>query len=269
MRGYNFTPKSAGLVVGPTSSQHPTLFQPSIVTSRSPAVECDYNLHKSNSTYFADLDVARLHHSMLLFQEGVKKMQRTPQNIIGPDGKPAKGELFMIMGAVHCNFKREIKPYEKFEMWTRLLCWDRKWFYFVTHFVKTGALKPNGFSLDNPSGLPTTKSKKGLSTNIPDKIIFASAISKFVGKIGRLTVHPEAVIEASGLLPPKPGGWNTMSAYESSTKEADWNKWDWKRIEAENEKGLVFVRNFAALESLNDDISGGDRPAIGSYSDLF
>lgn len=127
-----------------------------------------------------------------------------------------------MLGAVHCSWKREIRPYEGYEMWSRLLCWDRKWFYVVTHFVKKGSTRPLGYTLDAPgdSGiLPSwLKSKKRRPVKefnreageIDEKVIFASAISKYVMKIGRLTIHPEAILDLSGVLPTKPGGWNDM-----------------------------------------------------------
>lgn len=126
-----------------------------------------------------------------------------------------------MLGAVHCSWKREIKPYEGYEMWSRLLCWDRKWFYVVTHFVKKGSTRPLGYTLDKPedSGIfPSWLRKKrdkvptfeGVKEEVDEKVIFASAISKYVMKIGRLTIHPEAILDLSGVLPPKPGGWNDM-----------------------------------------------------------
>ena len=140
-----------------------------------------------------------------------------------------------MLGAVQCSFKKEIAPYEPYEMWSRILCWDRKWIYVVSHFVKKGAVKPTEYSISPPSSLLGSifgrKAKKpakndlvtehmdgnghALEPKIPNKAIFASAISKYVMKLGRLTVHPEVVIEASGLLPPRPGGWNTMSGLKS------------------------------------------------------
>ncbi|GME27100.1 uncharacterized protein LTHEOB_11190 [Neofusicoccum parvum] len=43
------------------------LFLPAISATRAPLTECDYNFHKSNSTYFTDLDISRGNHSLLLF----------------------------------------------------------------------------------------------------------------------------------------------------------------------------------------------------------
>src|SRR5690349_19737208 len=97
----------------------PALFQPTITPSHSPALECDYNLHKSNSTYFSDLDVTRSHLVCALLNRTMRKLLDNPGRIIGPDGKPARGRWGIMLGAVYCGFKREIKPYEGYEMWSR------------------------------------------------------------------------------------------------------------------------------------------------------
>lgn len=216
-----------------------------------------------------------------------------------------------MLGAVHCSFKKEIAPYEPYEMWSRILCWDRKWIYVVTHFVKKGSVKPTEYTINPPSSLlelivgrkakkavkkePVTEYMNGnghtLGPKIPSKAIFASAISKYVMKLGRLTVHPEVVIEASGLLPPKPNGWNTMSgsksvdepitnghvidpAWTSATTGTedlanDEDVWDWRRIEAENAKGMKFAEHLAALDGLHETFSGDEGPALGCYRDIL
>jgi len=271
------------------------LFQPTISSSRSPIAECDYNLHKSNSTYFSDLDVTRSHLVSALLRRGIQTLQQNAKTkiVLDPkDGKVIKGKWYIMLGAVQCSFKKEIKPYEGYEMWTRLLCWDRKWVYVVTHFVKKGAVKPDGYTLDTGSifGGKPVKSKKTIAngttgkvdnlteaeTGMPHKAIFASSISKYVMKLGRLTVHPEVVLDASGLLPSKPGGWHTMDgSVRTETQNSDEQvdgasgEWHWKRIEEENQRGLKYAEHFGALDGLQMEFSGSDRPALGEYRDLF
>ncbi|OBT72003.1 hypothetical protein VF21_08585 [Pseudogymnoascus sp. 05NY08] len=209
----------------------PALFQPCITPAQSPASECDYNLHKSNSTYFSDLDVTRSHLVAALMHVAIRELHKKPSLIIGPDGKPAKGQWGIMLGGVHCSFKREIKPYEKYEMWSRMLAWDRKWLYVVTHFVKAGTARPAGWTLDDPADwnfvprfLRTKRRARkprvaAPPPDVPEGAIFASAISKYVMKVGRLTVHPEAVLDMCDLLPPKPGGWNTMDGRKEEVVE--------------------------------------------------
>ena len=126
-----------------------------------------------------------------------------------------KGSFGIMLGGAHCSFRREIKPYEQFEIWTRVLAWDRKWLYVVSHFVKKGKVEPRGWTLQ-PWRKSKSKGRKegdidGLANGNTEEVlaqphpaIYASAIAKYVFKKGRLTIAPARVLEGSGLLPPKP-----------------------------------------------------------------
>jgi hypothetical protein len=248
--------------------------------------ESDYNFHKSNSTYFSDLDITRSHLVCCLLQPGIEKLHYNLREklVLDKDGNGVKGRFGIMLGSVMCSFKREIGMYEGFEMWSRLLCWDRKWIYVVTHFVKKGSVRPRSYILKDGSwfgkkgkGYRTVNGEKG--EDVDEKAIFASAISKYVVKLGRLTVHPEVVLGASGLLPSKPGGWATMSdSSGESTPDLEVvetndevleGEWDWRRIEAENHKGLKYVEHFAALDGLHNEFTGSKEPALGRYTDFL
>jgi acyl-CoA thioesterase FadM len=195
------------------------------VGSRVPLLDCDYNLHKSNSTYFADFDVARMHLLTCLVVSG---MVKTGTEL----GQGAR--VGLMLGAVNCNFRREIKPGEGFEMWSRILTWDRKWLYTITHFVKKGSVKPKGWTLQpwrkvrqgrknmrtgeemtaqevatlEKTATAETEAKLGNGATSPSTTpahpaIFASAIAKYVFKHKRLTIPPERILRASNLLPPE------------------------------------------------------------------
>lgn len=196
-----------------------------------------------------------------------------------------------MLGGVACSFKREIGMYQGYEMWSRLLAWDRKWVYVVTHFVKKGAVKPKEYILSDGSWFGRSKGYKKVNAegkmseggeDLDERAIFASAISKYVIKLGRLTTHPEVSLAASGLLPPRPGGWATMNTSGESTPETlevdkdesteDDNtedEWNWRRIEAMNKKGLKFVEHFAALDGLHGEFTGSKQAALGKYRDFL
>ena len=191
-----------------------------------------------------------------------------------------------------CSFKREIGMYEGYEMWSRLLCWDRKWIYVVTHFVKKGTVRPSSYILTDGSwfggkGHQNLKGPAKVGEDVDEKAVFASAISKYVVKLGRLTVHPEVLLQASDLLPERPGGWHSMAGVsgestpeilemealrvvvEETEKNEISEEWDWKRIVAQNEKGLKHVENFAALDGLIEEFSGSKAAALGKYRDFL
>ena len=124
-----------------------------------------------------------------------------------------------MLGGVSCNFKREIKPFQGFEVWTRILCWNHKWIYVIGHFVKKGAVKPRAYTLqpwkkkkskaeDKAEGTAAAVNNNGAKPG-PHPAIYASAIAKYVFKKGRRTIPPERILRASQLLPPKPADHET------------------------------------------------------------
>lgn len=166
------------------SKQRPGIFDAVVVESLSPLMEIDFNLHKSNSTYFSDVDVARSHLTCSLFNEGIDAAR-----FVAVDGLNGKGhaQLMAMLGSVSCTFKKEIKPYERYQMWSQLLTWDNKWFWVVTWFVTP------------------TNAKEG-----PKYKVFATAVSKCVFKEARRTIAPATMLGLSNLLP-RPGDINAES----------------------------------------------------------
>ncbi|KAK4693898.1 hypothetical protein P7C71_g3585, partial [Lecanoromycetidae sp. Uapishka_2] len=282
------------------SKQGPAaLFQPMITSSRSGLLECDYNMHKSNSTYFSDFDVARLEILVSLCGSGIEQTRKELAKEMG-----TKEGFGIMLGGVNCNFRREIKPYEGFEMWTRLLSWDQKWFYGITHFVKKGAVKPEGYTLQpwrktmakKGSGSEEKSANGVATTSGPHPAIFASGIAKYVFKKGRLTIPPERVFRAAGLLPPRPNDIDSppisltpnpegmsvdvaaASVAESLSPENagevmaasltakdDDGEWTWEKIEAERIRGLKIAHMFNGLDALNEEFMYEGKPVLGRY----
>lgn len=242
-------------------------------------MEMDYNLHKSNSTYFSDMDISRTHLFTALIRNGIKKNSRLygkkrELEALGA-GEGTRGKHMIALGGISCLFKKEILPYQKFEMWTRLLCWDRKWFYLVTHLVKPGIGKPKGWTLQ-----PWRKPKEGEVDKEQLKgAVFATALAKYVIKRGRITVSPEQALVDAEMLPPKPEGWvfngGEMNGVANGDVEyvlpsnADGAGWNWDVIEAERLRGLEFAEKFAHLDGLHEIFDGGEKGALGEYPDLI
>jgi hypothetical protein len=143
------------------------LFAPHTCTSHTPLLEIDYNLHKSNSTYFSDLDVARARLLLSLFRTGLNRLTQEQR------GAPCN----IALGGAVCNFHKAIPPLGRYRMVSRVLCWDRKWLYVATQFRSVGGDK-----------------------KAEDGIIFATALARYVVKAGRMTVPPEKLLEAAELL---------------------------------------------------------------------
>ena len=129
-----------------------------------------------------------------LFSTGIEQARRTSAIHAG------NGKFAVCLGAVSCSFQKEVKPYERYEMWTRVLSWDHKWIYIVTHFIrknKSGRTMAAG----------TKRPDRPLSgtESVDENLILASALSKCVFKKGRRTITPEAMLGVSGLMPTRSG----------------------------------------------------------------
>ena len=174
---------------------HP-IFVPYGTTTRTPFLESDYNLHKSNSTYFSDLDVARTTLVVRLYTPGIyiasKEVDREllAAKQAGDDkGKATNMNKYVnvAVGSVYCAFKREVKPFELYQVQSKIIAWDQKWLYIMSFFLRPAA-------------------KKGMK-----QTLLAAALTKYVVKKGRLTISPARVLRANGLLPPLPEGMSDES----------------------------------------------------------
>jgi hypothetical protein len=243
----------------------------------------DYNMHKSNSTYFSDMDISRTHLFTAIIRNGIKKNSRLygakKSAVAGAVGATdgSRGKHLIALGGVSCLFKREILPYTKYEMWTRILSWDRKWFYLVTHLVKPGVGKPTSWTLQ-----PWRKAKRTSDTKDVDKekllgAVYATAIAKYVIKRGRITVPPEQALLDAEMVPVKPEGWMYKGDATESNGDADGvlpqpvesEEWNWDVIEAERLRGLVVAQKFAEMDGMHEYFDGGKNGVLGEYADLL
>jgi len=352
--------------------------------------ETDYNFHKSNSTYFTDLDIARTQLVTAIMCKGIRGIGKypeqknsgwsfanttraarainlptksyegspskkeksktaflqigalagsgntesginTPQRSSSPQrsGSPSAsltapqasqslteaefmaeaqkpGNLLIALGGTSCAFHREIPPYTRFEMWTRVLSWDRKWIYVVCHFVEAGAFDPPRYILQPWKGVRSWMVRGAGGTNtlavmsdaekktLFRKKIYASSISKYVVKKGRLTIPPELVLERSEMLPPRPPGvksafstpqttdspkqetpesGSTLDVFEESlfpdSDGASGEEWTWEKCEKMRLKGLKLAQHFDALDGLRETFDGGEDGSMGVFTDLI
>ncbi|PGH33098.1 hypothetical protein GX50_04081 [[Emmonsia] crescens] len=178
------------------SGGHP-LFTPVSVMSHTSLMETDYNLHKSNSTYFSDLDISRTALVTNVCTPGLEICRRELDKEIddsngGKGKKKYPGKIAVLLGSVYCSFKKEIPPYERYEMQSRIAGWDEKWLYVITYFLRPAKRKGER------------------------KTILATGISQYVIKKGRLTIKPMKVLKAGGLIPDRPAGAGSSSSSNST-----------------------------------------------------
>lgn len=258
------------------------LFQPIITSSKACLMEIDVFGHKSNSTYFTDIDVARAHLVTTLFGKGIDNF-RGGTTMNGLSGK--RSNFTVALGGVSCTFKKELLPYETYDMWTRILSWDEKWVYVVTHFVKrshniqprTISLYPQQSTNSNKNSCEEEASTDGkrdsassIRTTVTDRTcgpasapIAASALSKIVFKNSRVTIRPKEMLQASNLLPSeRDADGNTEDAL---TGDDAHNVKLSRAIEEERQRGLQLASLLANQTALHDEFNNDI--ALGRHYD--
>lgn len=202
----------------------------------------------------------------------------------------AKKQLFgLALGAVSCSFRRELKPYETYELWTRVLSWDEKWIYIVTHFVRKGAVMPSNYSLypQQNSREQNDNSRKSSIVSLDDntehanEAVVATALSKCVFKQGRRTISPALMLKASGLMPvesldeavkaqtdPVFSQPFSSASSDSGIEMDDEIESEMSRVERERQRGMKVALSLAnpAQTALEMEFTGEEK-ALGRHSD--
>lgn len=131
-------------------------------------LEIDMYLHKSNSTYLVDLDIARTHAVCLIFQ--TLFMRYWHNELREFRGVSLFNCPYVPVGTIQCAFKREIKAFQRYSIVSSVYAWDHKWLYVLLKFV------------------------------LLDGKLCAVAITKYVfKKKGRITMKPRDFIAECGM----------------------------------------------------------------------
>lgn len=150
----------------------------------------------------------------------------------------------MILSGVQIVFRKEILPYQGYEVWSRVMSWDEKWLYIVSHFVERNAFGHGKYLLQGKKNT-LRQEKKGKAT------VYASAVSRYVFKQQqKKTLSPEIMLAECGLLPLEKGE-------------------EWAKIEERREKDLVAARLESGWDAVHDSFDGDENAALGRYVDLL
>ena len=84
--------------------------------------DLDFNLHMNNARYLSLMDLGRVD---LLNRMGLLRLA-------------FRGRWLPVLGAVSIRFHRPLRPLARFELSTRILGWDDKWFYLEQRFERAG-----------------------------------------------------------------------------------------------------------------------------------
>jgi hypothetical protein len=251
-----------------------------LTSSFNTPYDCDYNLHKSNSTYFADLDVARAHYMGSVIRTGLQRLNAGDEEGLPEEVRGVKGRYGVALGAIGCFFQREIAPMQGFEVWTRILSWDRKWLYLVSHVVRAGTIKPESYVLQpwkkGTSGSERSEHKSKSKNSVDGeeeeeeedlkKHIFATSIARYVVKKGRLTVNPEIILERSRMLPPRPKGMGLPPRSEDPSVVATPASAETPE-EAGETNGAIGESGVLVAEEVGEKLGGVDATEDGNGED--
>lgn len=132
----------------------------------------------------------------------------------------------------------------------------------MCHFVKCGAV-PLG-QRSSPETLHTngnaSATTRSASTQIdpPSSAIYATGITRYVFKEGRITVPPELFFSACGLLAPQ----QALSGLHALDLQ-------WNSIEEEKKRGLKYMEAFLILDGVHENFNDSTgKEALGHFAEF-
>ena len=227
----------------PTDVAPDCLFAPNVRVSRCYPFACDINNHKSNSTYFADVDISQVELIARLISRGFIARKK--------QGKIVTPRL----GAVGGVFLKEIKIWQGYRVSSRVLAWDEKWLYIMTRFESAGKI-----------------SQATENNTQQERRVYAIMMTKLVFKQGRETVPPQTCFVESGLIPKiaeEVDGRATELSQDKDARSNGKSPSTKERIEEIRQKGLDIVRNMLTLEVLKDEEALGSMEGTQILNSMF
>lgn len=138
------------------------------------------NLHKTNSSYFSDLDESRL-----------RLLSRVVPCCFSLRNRAAT----IALGGTACTFFKAIAPFQEYEVQSQVLCWDDKWLYIASYFLVSGGSRKLASVLDG-----THQRDKLSLEHVCKSVVVAAAITKYCFKSNGLAVAPRRLLKS--FLPP-------------------------------------------------------------------
>lgn len=146
-------------------------FDADVLRLRVGLSDVDFNFHLNNARYLSVMDYGRMH---LLARGGLLK--------------PILKERWVpIVGGVWITYRRSLALSAPYELATRLVCWDSRWFYMEQTFTGTNGLVAVGWvkgALLGPSGAVSPQSvlelvRPGIvSPELPESIVMLNELTR-------------------------------------------------------------------------------------------
>ena len=100
-----------------------------ILTLRVLPQDIDFNFHLNNARFLSAMDYGRVH---LLARAGMLKIA-------------LKARYAPVVGAVWITYRRSLPLWAHYQLATRLVCWDERWFYMEQTFTSSEGLVAVGW----------------------------------------------------------------------------------------------------------------------------
>jgi acyl-CoA thioesterase FadM len=84
--------------------------------------DLDFNLHVNNGRYLTLADIGRMHWFVRTGMLGVARRYKA----------------YPVVGDVIAKFRRDLRAFQSFEIYSRLIGWDHKWGFLEHRFVRGG-----------------------------------------------------------------------------------------------------------------------------------
>lgn len=100
------------------------ILKPFAMPMRVWPMDLDFNLHKNNGRYLTTMDVGRMD---LAFRAGLHKPM-------------FKYRWMPLLGSSTIRYFRSLRPFQKYNLETRIIGWDEKWVFMEQKFIADGHL---------------------------------------------------------------------------------------------------------------------------------
>lgn len=164
-------------------------------------LECDFfGFHKNNVTYFTELDLCRTECTLNALHRYFKTCIIKGENF-----------AFIPLASICNHFLKEMKPFQNYEMHTKIVGWGDKWLWLITVFTVDEKIKV----IENRGNDETQKQvSSSESNNVPENVpplylnhkegdkfgkrVYCLSLGKLVFKKGRKTLQPWDVVQLAG-----------------------------------------------------------------------
>lgn len=121
--------------------------------------DLDLNMHMTNARYLSKMDLGRI---ALLIQTGLAKT-------VG------KNKWAPIVGGTSIRYCKSLKPFQSYQLRTRVIGWDEKWIYMEQRFERKGTVYcvglVRGLFRGHKGNIPSAEILKSLNYTGPAPVL--------------------------------------------------------------------------------------------------